>query len=264
MGETLGQRLHRWRHRGFRKSSFNTVYGFFLLPLAWVLSQTFFHAFKYATIDRGLWREQEFWFFALGSVIWVLAFFGAIRVSGKPWPLHVYVLGHELTHAVWVWLMGGRVLGKKMWSADGGYIITNKSNFWIALAPYFYPIYSLAVIVLYGVASLFFNVADSTATFLFLTPLQWLFFLLGLTWCFHLTFTIWMIPKGQTDLSAHGTFFSLVVIYIVNLLLLTVSLIVVAPEISFTSYWAELQAHAEDFSEYAWKILRTAWLKAAA
>lgn len=264
MGETPGQRMHRWWHRGVRKSSLSNLCCYLLLPVAWVLSQTFFHAFKHATLDHGLWREQEFRFFAFGATVWVLAFFGGIRVTGRPWPLHLYVFGHELTHAVWVWFMWGRVLDRKMWSADDGYIITNRSNFWIALTPYFYPLYSLVLIILYGVASLFYNVAGSTATFLLMTPLQWLFFLLGVTWSFHFTFTIWMIPKGQTDLSTHGTFFSLVVIYLMNLLLLSVSLIVVAPEISFASYGLELRTHTEEFSEWAWKILLAAWSRAFA
>ena len=263
-GETLGRRMQRWWHRGFRKSSFSICYGLFLLPVAWVLSLTFFHAFQHAALDQGLWAQAEFRFFAGGALVWVLLFFGSIWATGAPWPLHVYVFGHELTHAVWVWLMFGQVFERKMWSADGGYIVTNRSNFIVALAPYFYPLYSLVIIVCYGVASLFYDVAGSTATLLLMTPLQWLFFLLGVTWSFHLTFTVWMIPKGQTDLSTHGTFFSLVVIYLMNLLLLTVSLIVVAPEISFASYWVELRTNAEDLSEWAWKILWAVWLKAFA
>ena len=150
-----------------------------------------------------------------------------------------------------------------MWSADGGYIVTDTHNFWIALAPYFYPLYSLVVIVLYGAASVFYNVAHSDATLLMMTPVQWLFFLLGVTWSFHLSFTIWMIPKGQSDLTTHGTFFSLVVIYLMNLLLLALFLIVAAPEITFGSFGRELLHHTEDFSEIAWTALRSLWPRLA-
>lgn len=246
-----------------RKSSLSNLCCYLLLPAAWVLSETFFHAFKHATLDHALWLEQEFWFFALGAIVWVLAFFGGLWARGVPWPLHLYVFGHELTHAVWVWLMWGRVLEKKMWSADGGYIITNRSNFLVALAPYFYPLYSLALIVLYGLASIFYDVAGSTATFLLMTPLQWLFFLLGVTWSFHLSFTLWMIPKGQSDLAAHGTIFSLVVIYLANLLVLALALIVVAPEITFASFGGALLSNVENFSEWAWNLLLAAWAKAS-
>ncbi len=262
-GESVGQRVRRWWHRGFRKSSFSAIYGLFLLVPAWWLTQTFFAAFSRASAGQALWLSDEGWFFALGAVVWTLAFFGGIWSTGAPWPLHVYVFGHELTHAIWVWLWRGKVLDRKMWSSDGGYIVTDTHNFWIALAPYFYPLYSLVVIVLYGVASLFYNVAGSTVTFLMMTPLQWLFFLLGATWAFHLSFTFWMIPKGQTDLTAHGTFFSLVIIYGMNLLILAIFLIVVAPEITFASFGEDLLHRAEDFSETAWRLLCAGWMRLA-
>jgi hypothetical protein len=264
MHENLGDRVLRWWHRGFRKSSFNAIYGLFLIVPAVLLTQTFFAAFSHAAVVQAFWATEEFWFFALGAVVWALAFVGGIWAHGSPCPLHVYVFGHELTHAIWVWLCGGRVIDKKMWSAEGGYIVTDTHNFWIALAPYFYPLYSLVVIVLYGVVSVFYNVAQSQATFIFMTPLQWLFFLLGATWSFHLTFTVWMIPKGQSDLTTHGTFFSLVIIYLMNLLLLTVFLVVASPEITFVSFSRDLLDRAEDFSVVAWGFLRAGWLKAAA
>ena len=258
--ETPGERLRRWWHRGFRQSSFNAIYGLFLLVPAALLTQTFFAAFsRVMSVEQAFWASEEFWFFTLGAVIWALAFGGGIWATGAPWPLHVYVFGHELTHAIWVWLWGGRVLEKKMWSADGGYIVTDTHNFWIALAPYFYPLYSLVVIVIYGAASIFYDVAHTSATFLLMTPLQWLFFLLGGTWAFNLSFTFWMIPKGQSDLTTHGTFFSLVVIYLMNLLLIALFLIVAAPEITFASFITELLHRAEDFSEVAWRALTSVW-----
>lgn len=260
-GETFAGRMSRWWHRGVRKTSLNAIFGIFLLPVAWVLSVTFFASFHQGVVGYELWRSDEFGFFLVGALGWTIAFVAALRITGSAWPLHVYVLGHELTHAVWVWLFRGEVLERKLWADDGGYIVTNTNNLWIALAPYFYPIYSLAVIVCYGAASIFYNVADSAATFLMLTPLQWLFFLLGVTWAFHLSFTIWMIPKGQSDLAAHGTFFSLVVIYLMNVALLSLALIVVAPEIGFASFGRELYLNSEDFSVRAWGIIRALWWK---
>ena len=47
-----------------------------------------------------------------------------------------------------------------------------------------------------------------------------LFALIGLTWTFHLTFTVWMIFKNQPDLRQNGTFFSLTLIYLVNLVII--------------------------------------------
>ena len=211
------------------------IIALFLLPWCAILTQTFFTAFTRATIHQQLWTGAEFWFFSLGVVLWLIAFFGLPR------PLIIYVFGHELTHALWVWLMGGRV-SKFRVSGDGGHIVTNRTNFLIALAPYFFPLYSVLGIAVYGIASLFFNVAAYG---------QLLYATLGVTWAFHLTFTCWMIPKNQTDLSDHGTFFSLVFIYMMNLLLLSALLVIASPQITFASFGADLVGNLRSFSEWA-------------
>jgi hypothetical protein len=141
--------------------------------------------------------------------------------------------------------MGGRV-SKFRVSGDGGHVVTNRTNFWIALAPYFFPLYSVLAIAFYGLASLFMNVAPYG---------QLLFAVIGATWAFHFTFTAWMIPKNQTDLSDHGTFFSLVFIYLMNLALLSVLLIIASPQITFASFGSDLVANLRSFSEYVGGLL---------
>jgi hypothetical protein len=212
---------------------------------AWVLTQTLFTSFSTAAWEHGFWATEEFWFFALGAVIWTLAFFAGIQLYGEPRPLRAYIFGHELTHAIWVWAMGGRVSDFKV-SRTGGYIITDTQNFLIALSPYFYPLYSIVVVALYGVVSFFYDVSSFTPV---------LFGLLGLTWSFHMTFTLWMIPKGQSDLTYHGTFFSLVVIYLMNLLLLTGLLIIAAPEITWSGFGLDLLTRTEDAASWAASLL---------
>ncbi|MBA3386084.1 MAG: hypothetical protein H0T95_05615, partial [Chthoniobacterales bacterium] len=69
---------------------------------------------------------------------------------------------------------------------------------------------------------------------------QLLYAVIGVTWAFHFTFTCWMIPKSQTDLTDNGTLFSLVFIYLMNLLLLSTMLVLASPQISFTGFGAEL------------------------
>jgi hypothetical protein len=226
------------------------IVGLFLLPVAWILTQTFFSAFSKVGHDKEFWMSDQFWFFALGAALWTLWFFGSIWALGQPRPLRAYVFGHELTHAIWVWLWGGRVSAFEV-SREGGYILTDTHNFWIALAPYFYPLYSLVVIIGFGVASFFCDITHVEETFMFMTPMQWLFLLLGATWAFHLSFTFWMIPKGQTDLTYHGTFFSLVIIYLMNILLLAVFLIVSSRHLSFAGFGRELLENAENFSAEA-------------
>jgi hypothetical protein len=208
------------------------VFALFLLPTCIIVTQTFFTAFARATLTQRLWAAQEFWFFSLGAVLWVIAFYGLPR------PVILYVFGHELTHAVWVWLMGGRVSRFRV-GREGGHIVTNRTNFWIALAPYFFPLYSILAIAVYGALSLFYNVQPYG---------RLLYAIIGATWAFHFTFTLWMVPKNQSDLSDHGTFFSLVVIYLMNVLLLSALLIIASPQITFTSFVADVVANISHFS----------------
>lgn len=219
----------------------NTVVGIFLLPLAWVLAQTFFSAFSRATVHHGFWLTEEFWFFGLGMLLWTITFFGLPR------PLWIYVFGHEATHALWVILMGGRVSQFKV-TSEGGHILTNKHNVWIALAPYFFPLYSAMVIAAYGCGSLFWNLDPYN---------RWLFALIGVTWGFHITFTLWMIPKGQSDLTYYGTFFSLVIIFMMNLLVLTIFLVTASPDVSWASFGRELLSKLADFCALVVWLIKT-------
>ena len=210
------------------------VVAIFLLPSCAILTQTFFTVFTRATVSQQLWAAEEFWFFSLGVVLWVIAFFGLPR------PLLVYVFGHELTHAVWVWLMGGRVSQFRV-SRDGGHIITDRNNFWIALAPYFFPLYSIIAIAVYGALSMFMDVQPFG---------RLLYAIIGVTWAFHLSFTVWMIPKSQTDLTDHGTFFSLVIIYLMNLILLSAMLVLASGPITFANFGAEIGDNINRFLDW--------------
>jgi hypothetical protein len=143
-----------------------------LLPICATLTQTFFTVFARATVTERLWTGEEFWFFSLGALLWLISFFGLPR------PVILYVFGHELTHALWVWLMGGRVSRFRI-GPEGGHIVTNRTNFWIALAPYIFPLYSVLAIATYGLLSLFYNMQLYG---------HLLYAIIGATWAFHFTF----------------------------------------------------------------------------
>ena len=212
----------------------SSIIALFLLPIAGIWTKTFLTCLSRATLEHHLWASEEFWFFWLGAVLWLITFFGLPR------PLWIYVFGHELTHALWVWMMGGRVSAFKV-ASDGGHIISDKHNFWIALAPYFFPLYSIAVIALYGALGFFINIEPYH---------RWLYALIGVTWAFHISFTLWMIPKGQTDLTYYGTFFSLVIIYLMNLLIITALLIIASPHVTARAFAREFTENAETFSTW--------------
>jgi len=211
----------------------NNLLSVFLVPFAWIFTAALFTSFHRATTQHGFGSAVEFQFFSIGVVAWTLFFLGTMWIFGEPRMLRVYVLGHELTHALWAWALGGKIYGFKA-TRDGGYVETNRTNFWIALTPYFHPLFPILVIELYGAASLFYDMSNYTPV---------LFGLLGLTWAFHSSFTLWMIPKGQSDLTSHGTIFSLLVIYLMNVITLAALLIFAAPEVTFRAFGDELARH---------------------
>jgi hypothetical protein len=250
--------LSRLASRPVKTRRVKWIVGFFLLVPAALLTKTFFSAFSRAAAGGQIWLTEEFWCCGLGMALWMCWFFASIWTLGEPRPLRAYVFGHELTHAIWVWLMGGRV-GKFEYSREGGYITTNKSNFWIALAPYFYPIYTFAVIVVFALVGVFYDITSENFKVLWGTLSNWMFLLIGVTWGFHFSFTCWMIPKGQSDLQSHGTFFSLVVIYLVNLLLIVPFLIVASPRITARTFGRELYVNCLDFSAWVAGLWNQAW-----
>ena len=74
-----------------------------------------------------------------GAACWIVIFLLL------PKPMWLYVLGHELTHALWTWLFGGEVKKIKI-TSSGGHVVISKTNFLIALAPYFFPLYAVLVV----------------------------------------------------------------------------------------------------------------------
>ena len=129
-------------------------------------------------------------------------------------------------------------------TAQGGHVLTDKNNVLISLSPYFIPLYS---VILVPICLLLGTVFDLTLRvplpggFGF-RPLWGVFLLIGLTWGFHLTFTLWMIGKDQPDLRIHGFFFSITLIYLVNAFLIAFLLTTAAPDLSaagFLTTWGE-------------------------
>ncbi len=179
-----------------------------LLPLCWVTTWTFLSRFSQATVYQGFWQTAEFWYFATGALVMIGWFWSGLL---QPFFLYLYVLGHELTHAVFVLIYRGKVTDFHV-STEGGYITTNKTNLVIALSPYFFPFWSVVGALLYGIVRHFCEFSHGWD--------RALYGLMGVTWTFHMIWTLWMIPRDQPDLKENGTFLSLVIIYLANLLVL--------------------------------------------
>lgn len=215
--------------------------GIMLLPFCWVTLWTFLSRFEH-TLGQGFWQSREFWYFTVGA-LWMFAWF-TFRLC-RSFLTFVYVLGHELTHAVFVWAFFGKVTDFKA-SSQGGYITTTKTNMLIALSPYFVPFWAVVFSLVFAVLK----------HFLQLSPTWDLVYYsgLGMTWTFHIVWTIWMLPRDQPDLKEHGTFFSLVVILLVNLVLLA-ALLCVAAE----SPWQDAKAFVMEWVRWATTWLGVVW-----
>lgn len=176
------------------------IIGLLLLPFVYAATRTFL--LQLQVQDGWSHLANTTWWFLGGFAVWLLLFFILPR------PIRTYVLAHELTHALWGFLMGAKVSNLKV-SSKGGSVTLTKSNILITLAPYFFPFYSVLTLAIY----LLINVWWDTSLY---RPFWYALF--GLTWAFHLTFTISMLALHQPDVHEHGRVFSYVVIYSINLI----------------------------------------------
>ncbi|MBU6401630.1 MAG: hypothetical protein KGS61_15040 [Verrucomicrobia bacterium] len=144
-----------------------------------------------------------------------------------PRPMWLYVVGHELTHAVWTWLFGGRVTRFRA-SAQGGHVLVTKSNFLVALAPYFFPFYAVLVVALFGAGTWFLGWAAYRV---------WFHLLLGAAYAFHVSLTWQILQVRQTDITSQGYLFSAVIIFLGNVLTLLVAVPLLTGQ---TEWWIGL------------------------
>ena len=179
--------------------------GIALLPTCWGATRAFLRTVA-ASAETEMWLGVE----SLSLLGGILAF--ALAWMALSHPVRAYVLGHELTHALWGLLFGARPSDLRV-AATGGSVRLTKTNMLITLAPYFFPFYTFVVIVC------------ALITYAFMRPLPFLplwLFLIGFTWAFHALFTLETLGSRQPDVKAYGRIFSWTFIYLVNLALLLV------------------------------------------
>jgi hypothetical protein len=122
-------------------------------------------------------------------------------------PVLTYVIGHELTHALFALLFGGAV--KSIHASDrGGRVTVTKSNFIITLAPYFFPLYTSLALILYWTA----RAANARAM-----ATDILIFLSGATFALHLVLTFVFLQTDQNDIREEGAIFSYPLIFLFNI-----------------------------------------------
>ncbi|HZL43619.1 MAG TPA: hypothetical protein VFD66_10125 [Verrucomicrobiae bacterium] len=131
-----------------------------------------------------------------------------------PKPMWIYVVGHELTHAVWTWAFGGRVKRFRVGS-NGGHVVITRSNFLIALAPYFFPFYAAMLVLVFVGGHWIWNWSGYVA---------WFHLLLGAAYGFHLTLTFHILRTSQSDITEQGYVFSAAVIFLGNAIVLMIGI----------------------------------------
>jgi hypothetical protein len=173
------------------------------------------------------------------DTIWVAAAAGAacwvVIYLLLPKPMWVYVLGHELTHALSTWVLGGRVK-KFRASAKGGHVVVTRHNFITALAPYFFPLYAVLVAAVFIAGNRLWNWGGYVV---------WFHLLLGAAYAFHLTLTWHVLKERQTDITEQGYLFSAVVIFLGNVSVLLVGIPLLASRVEVLTalkWWAAATA----------------------
>ena len=174
------------------------IIGVLALPLTYGVTAAFYGNF---ILIKELASSLRFFTWGIASyVILHLLFYK---------PTYLYVLGHESVHAGLAWIFGGKIKSFKV-SSGGGSVGTDKSNFVIELGPYFIPVYAVIITIIYFVVASSYNINGSLFVFL-----------IGFTLAMHMISTIEVMKIRQPDIVKSGYLFSIVLVYILNIVVIS-------------------------------------------
>ncbi|MCB4756852.1 MAG: hypothetical protein LHV69_07470 [Elusimicrobia bacterium] len=208
----------------FLRRLFHVVLGLLLLPCVWAA----FLVLARMVYKLGVTEWKFVWIYAAGALSYLIM----ERVFHRP--MWIYIVGHELTHALSGLLTGARIRSFKA-SDHQGEVQLSKTNWFIVISPYIIPLYALLLLLIYAVLWHYWPHPALTYGFQFL---------MGAALTFHLSLTFMAFHARQSDLKVLGFFLSLVLILLGNALILgvlCVSLFGVTPpiEIYFSSLLKE-------------------------
>ena len=160
------------------------------------------------------------------GTIWITTLTGALSwiiiYIFIPEPKWMYVLGHELTHALWSFPFGGKLKKIKV-SSKGGHVAITKSNFLVSLAPYFFPLYVVLIVIIFSIGNFFLNWTSYVLYF---------YFFIGIAYSFHITLTFKILKIKQPDIVGEGYIFSAVIIFLGNMIVLLIGIPLLTTKIS--------------------------------
>jgi hypothetical protein len=216
---------------------FKFIIGLLLLPACGALTVSVWEMARALALAQHASARMFGVAFAAGYALWLVVF------ALLPKPSRTYVLGHELTHALWALMMGARVGGLRV-GKSGGQVRTSKTNWAITLAPYFFPFYAMLFIALFFIGHAIWDWSRYYPV---------LFFLAGLGWSFHVTFTLMILfTVRQPDVQSQGFVFSMVVIYCMNLLTIAVVAALLSQSMSVMTLLKLIGHHL--WSAYGWAL----------
>ncbi len=186
---------------------FKFLYGVLLLPMCYVLFRTLMYTIVNIEFSNLSYA------FLLGMALYLILHFLLYK------PIKVYIIGHELVHAISTYICGGKVKNIKL-NSNSGSVNVDKVNTFIALSPYFVPFYSIVVCIIWALLKYAFKLRVAT---------ELLLFFLGFTITFHIVLTLYAIYIGQQDFKISGWLFSIVLIFIINCLILIIIFIILLP-----------------------------------
>lgn len=199
------------------------VIGILITPVAIAVTMAFY---KNITMVSEL--ANTFSLFAIGMTCYTVLHLIFYK------PTYLYVLGHEAVHAGVAWIFGGKIKSFKV-SEEGGGVGTDKTNFVIELSPYFVPLYAIAITLVYFIIVSSYNINSGIFVFL-----------IGFALAFHLISTIEILKIRQPDIVKSGYFFSIVLIYVLNIVVIAMIFSMVFPSFSAKKFFIDLWNISKD------------------
>ena len=177
--------------------------------------------------------------FILGALLYSVTHLLLFRLD------FLYIFGHESMHALATFCSGGKASNMKV-SGKEGSVKTTTPNFFVMLAPYLVPIYTVIIAIAYFILSFFIDITKYYGIFIFLT---------GFTLMFHLAYTAESMKGKQSDLVKTGYLSSIAFIYISNLVIVFFIMSLFFKDVSFINFISSVYEKTKFFYYSFWKQL---------